>query len=66
MRRQVQDKLAVLQAFLTQLDDAATGCAAIAAELGMESDRSGRASSIPEAAESTRGPAATPAGTAIR
>ena len=34
--RQVQDKLAVLEAFLAELDDAATRCAAIAAELGMQ------------------------------
>jgi DNA-binding transcriptional MerR regulator len=38
MRRQVQDKLAVLQAFLAELDAAAARCAAIATELGMEVD----------------------------
>ena len=38
MRRQVQDKLGVLQAFLAELDDAAGRCGAIATELGMQVD----------------------------
>jgi len=40
MRGQVQDKLAVLQTFLGELDNAAARCAAIAADLGMKADES--------------------------
>jgi hypothetical protein len=38
MRRQVQDKLAVLRGFLAELDRAADRCAAIAAEVGLQAN----------------------------
>jgi DNA-binding transcriptional MerR regulator len=41
MRRQVQDKLAVLRGFLAELDRAADRCAAIAAELGLQANDNG-------------------------
>jgi DNA-binding transcriptional MerR regulator len=66
MRRQVQEKLAVLQAFLTELDAAAVRCAAIAAELGIESDGRGSASPLADVDESDGGPTAPPVGTATR